>query len=110
MKVLIDINGKQFKIALNSIIEIEKIKNKVGSTCIIGNVLAVFNNNNTEIGMPYVINCKVTFLICDLIKKSKIRIIKFKRRKHYMRHIGHRQHVSRIKVISINYNLGRVYG
>jgi len=104
MIAFIDIKGKQFKVKPNSIIEVEKIKKSIGDEFIINKVLAVYDKNNIKLGKPYVTECKIKSSVFSLEKNNKISIIKFKRRKQHIKHLGHRQWKTKIKIIAIQYN------
>jgi large subunit ribosomal protein L21 len=93
--------GKQYKVAEGETLKLEKIDNELGSSVEFNEVLMVINGEDVKIGTPYLKNAKVIGEIVDHGRDDKIDIIKFRRRKHYMKHQGHRQHFTAIKISKI---------
>ena len=65
------------------------------------NVLLYVDGDKVEVGQPYLDNVKVTAEIKDVVKAEKISILRFRRRKHSMRKIGHRAKHSEIEIKNI---------
>jgi len=100
---IIKTGGKQYKVAEGDKIKIEKIKNKKGSKIIIKEILLISDNDKLKIGKPYIKDAKVDTKIIDHGKREKIKIIKFKPKKRYKRHAGHRQNYTEIEIKEVNY-------
>lgn len=100
---VIKTGGKQYKIAEGDKIKIEKIEDKKGSKINIEEVLLISDNDKLKIGKPHIKDAKIDAKIIDHGKREKIRIIKFKPKKRYKRHAGHRQNYTEIEVKEINY-------
>jgi large subunit ribosomal protein L21 len=60
------------------------------------------SDNETKNGQPYVESGKVTAEVISQGRHKKIKIIKFKRRKHHMKQMGHRQYFTEIQVTGIS--------
>jgi large subunit ribosomal protein L21 len=60
------------------------------------------SDNETKIGQPYVESGKVIAEVISQGRHKKIKIIKFKRRKHHMKQMGHRQYFTEIQVTGIS--------
>ena len=66
------------------------------------NVLLFFDGKNTFIGTPVLNFVSVVFEVVKHIKDKKVITLKFRRRKHYMKKIGHRQRYTLLKVLFID--------
>ena len=98
------IGGKQYKIKENDVIRIEKINALVGDVVEFNNVLMIVDKeSNVIIGTPNISNVKISGEVNEQGRGEKIHIIKFRRRKHYMRHQGHRQYYTEVKINSIQH-------
>ena len=58
--------------------------------------------DDVKIGQPYIKNAKVVAEVVEEVKGEKVSILRFRRRKHSMRKIGHRQRYTQIKIKEIN--------
>ena len=65
-------------------------------------VLMVANGDDIKIGAPFLAGSKVTATVQAHGRGEKIRIIKFRRRKHYRRTQGHRQDYTELKITGIS--------
>ncbi len=101
MYAIIETGGKQYKVAPGEIVQIEKIEQEVGSTIVFDKVLLVADGERIRIGTPLLDDAKVNGEVVDQVKGDKITIIKFRRRKHYMRKQGHRQLYTMVKINTV---------
>ena len=81
---------------------IEKLEAEEGSTVEFDQVLLVGSGADVQVGKPLVAGAKVTATVEKHGKGDKVRIVKFRRRKHYKREKTHRQHYTLIKVTGIS--------
>jgi len=102
MYAVIVTGGKQYKVAEGDLLKVEKIEQPTGQNINFDNVLLVADGDDVKIGNPYVNGAKVEAEIIEQGRHAKIRIIKFRRRKHYMRRQGHRQWFTKIKINKIS--------
>lgn len=93
--------GKQYRVKEGQYLHLAKIEQETGSTVTFDQVLLVGEGDSVKVGAPLVTGCKVTGVIEEQGREDKIRIIKLKRRKHYMKHIGHRQWYTRVRITAI---------
>ena len=77
------------------------IDDDIGKKITFDNVMLYVDGDNVEVGQPYLDNVKVTAEIKDIVKADKISILRFRRRKHSMRKIGHRAKHSQIEIKNI---------
>ena len=94
--------GKQYRVATGDTLEVEKIEAEKGATIELDQVLMVGEGEAVKIGAPYLESGKVTARVLDHGRADKVKIIKFRRRKHHMKHMGHRQYFTRIEITGIN--------
>jgi large subunit ribosomal protein L21 len=93
--------GKQYRAVTGDILKIEKLDAEKGATVELDQVLMVGEGEDVKIGSPYLKGGKVTATIVEHGRGEKIRILKFKRRKHHMKRMGHRQDFTRIEITGI---------
>mgnify|MGYP001473040233 FL=1 len=95
---IIETGGKQYKVSASKILEIEKLKAKVGETIKFKNVLLLNDNKTTEIGSPSVNGATVEAKLLDNVKDRTVLIFHKRRRKHSRKKNGHRQRQSKIQI------------
>jgi large subunit ribosomal protein L21 len=93
--------GKQYRAVTGDILKIEKLNAEKGATVELDQVLMVGEGEDVKVGSPYLKGGKVTATIVEHGRGEKIRILKFKRRKHHMKRMGHRQDFTRIEITGI---------
>ena len=92
-------NGcQQYKVTEGDSIKVDLISSPEGSSVQFDNVLMAFDDKNAMISGS---DIKVTGTIQKHGRYKKIRVVKFKRRKHYMRSHGHQQDYTELKIESI---------
>jgi len=101
MYAVIATGGKQYKVAVNEVVKIEELDAQVGANVEFDQVLMITDGSKTDIGTPYLANAKVTGEIVEEGRGEKICIIKFRRRKHFMKRAGHRQNFTAVKITAI---------
>ena len=94
--------GKQYRATTGDMITVEKIEAEKGATVELDQVLMVGEGEDVKIGAPYLEGGKVTARVVDHGRGDKVKIIKFKRRKHHMKHMGHRQYFTRLEITGID--------
>lgn len=102
MYAIFETGGKQYRAAAGDTLEVEKIDADKGATVELDRVLMVGQGEDVKIGTPFLEGGKVTARIVEHGRGEKIRIIKFKRRKHHMKRAGHRQYFTRIEITGID--------
>ena len=97
MFAVIKTGGKQYKVAKDDVIIVEKLDADVGSTVTFDDVLAV----GEKIGAPSVAGAKVSATVVKQTRDYTVLVFKKKRRHGYRRKNGHRQHISIVKITDI---------
>ena len=93
--------GKQYKVAEGEYLKIEKLEVATGESVTFDRVLLVANGDDVNIGAPVVAGAKVVAEVISQGRHDKVRIIKFRRRKHHMKRQGHRQWFTEVKITGI---------
>ena len=101
MYAVIETGGKQHKVEKGMILSVDLLKDDVGKKITFDNVLLYVDGDKVEVGQPYLSNVKVTAEVKDTVKGEKISILRFRRRKHGMRKIGHRSKFTQIEIKNI---------
>ena len=101
MYAVIETGGKQYRVTEGQSIKVEKLDGEAGSNIDLDKVLMVADGENIKVGAPYVQGGKVTATIKSHGRGKKIHIIKFRRRKHYQKEQGHRQHYTELQITGI---------
>ena len=94
--------GKQHRVTEGEVIKLERLTAEPGEEVVFDKVLIVADGDAVTVGQPYVDGGKVTAEVLGHDRNKKIRIIKFKRRKDYMRRQGHRQWFTQLKITGIS--------
>lgn len=101
MYAVITSGGKQYRVMEGQTLKLEKLPAEVGSTIDFKEVLMVANGDDIKLGKPFIDGSKVTASVVSHGRGKKIHIIKFKRRKHHMKRMGHRQDYTEVKIEKI---------
>ena len=102
MYAVIQSGGKQHRVSEGLVLKLEKINNETGASIDFDKILMVADGENISIGKPYVDGAKVSAEIVSHGRIKKVKIIKFKRRKHQMKQMGHRQWYTEVKITAIS--------
>jgi large subunit ribosomal protein L21 len=94
--------GKQHRVSEGDVVKLEKLTAEPGEEVVFDRVLMVSNGDDVSVGEPYVAGGEVKAEALRTDRGRKVRIIKFKRRKDFMRRQGHRQWFTEVKITAIN--------
>lgn len=101
MFAVIKTGGKQYKVAANDLVRIEKIAGETGETVTFENVLMVGSDADVTLGAPLVDGALVAGEVVEQFRDKKVIIFKKKRRQHYRRKNGHRQELTLVRITEI---------
>jgi large subunit ribosomal protein L21 len=101
MFAVIATGGKQYRVQKGSVLRIEKLPEAAGAAVEFDRVLLLGEGADVKVGKPYIEGGKVTATVQSHGQGDKVRIVKFRRRKHYKREKCHRQEYTEIKVTEI---------
>ncbi|MED5523537.1 50S ribosomal protein L21 [Gallaecimonas pentaromativorans] len=102
MYAVIQSGGKQHRVAEGEVIRLEKLDLEAGATVEFDKVLMVANGDDVKVGAPYVDGGKVVAEVVAHGRGEKVKIVKFRRRKHHRKQMGHRQWFTEIKITGIS--------
>ena len=101
MYAIVEIAGKQFKVAKDQYIYAPKMDGEAGASVSFENVLLVDNGGSVQVGAPTVSGAVVSGKILEHVKGDKVIVFKKKRRKGYAKKNGHRQQFTKVQIESI---------
>ena len=102
MYAIIKTGGKQYKVAPNDVILVEKLACEKGSAIELDQVLLVGDEKSQTFGAPLVTGASVSATVLEQARGDKIIVFKKKRRKNYRRKAGHRQDLTALRIIDIS--------
>lgn len=101
MYAIFESGGKQHRVVEGETLKLEKIEVATGDTIEFDKVYLVAKGEEISIGAPVVAGAKVIAEVVSHGRADKVKIIKFKRRKHSMKRQGHRQWFTEVKITGI---------
>jgi len=101
MFAVVKTGGKQYRVAKDDVIRVEKLEAEAGDTVLLNEVLMISDENGAQTGTPMLEGAVVEAEVVEQTRNKKIIIFKKKRRQNYRRKRGHRQHITVLKVIDI---------
>ena len=93
--------GKQYRAAPGDVVRVEKLDAENGASVELDEVLMVADGGDIRVGSPTIDGGRITAEVVGHGRGDKVRIIKFRRRKHHMKRMGHRQHYTELKITGI---------
>lgn len=102
MYAVIQSGGKQHRVKKGQVVRLEKIDLEKGATIDFDKVLMVGEGEDLALGAPYLDSAKVSGEVVEQGRGKKIKIVKFKRRKHSRKQMGHRQWFTEVKITNIS--------
>ena len=106
MYAIIKTGGKQYRVQAGDKLRIEKVPQNVGDEVIIEDVLMTVNEDgegrDVAVGNPFLKGVTVKAKVIDEGRSDKVKILKFKRRQHSMKSMGHRQSYTEVQIDSIS--------
>jgi large subunit ribosomal protein L21 len=101
MYAVIRTGGKQYKVAKNDVISVEKLGGEPGSSVTLDEVLMVGDGEASTAGTPIVAGAAVTATVVEQTRGEKIIVFKKRRRHNYRRKNGHRQLLTVLRITDI---------
>ena len=102
MYAVIKTGGKQYRVAKDEIIAVEKLAGEAGASLDLGEVLMLSDDKGTTIGSPLVEGASVSAEVVEQTRGDKIIVFKKIRRKNYRRKKGHQQNLTLLRITDIN--------
>ena len=102
MYAVIKTGGKQYRVKVGDVLKFEELCAEVGSSVDFTEVLMIADGDKITCGTPMISKASVQAQVMEHGRHKKIRIIKFRRRKHHMKQMGHRQNFTQVKITAIS--------
>lgn len=107
MYAVIKTGGKQYRVAEGQTLKVEKLEVEAGASVEFDTVMMIADGEQVTVGAPYIAGARVTATVKSQGRGPKVRIIKFRRRKHYFKTQGHRQSYTELKIAGISGLVGQ---
>ena len=101
MYAIVRAGGKQYRVEKGQVLYLERLEAGAGETVTLGEVLLVSTEDGTRVGAPLLDKAQVTATVVEQGRDSKVRVFKYKKRKHYRRTRGHRQSYTALRIDAI---------
>jgi len=101
---VIKTGGKQYKVREGDTLKIEKMAANAGESVEFNEVLLLVQGESIHVGKPRIEGSKVVATIQSQGRGDKVKVIKFRRRKHYRKQMGHRQYYTEVKITGLFLN------
>ena len=101
MFAVIKTGGKQYKVAKDDIVVVEKLEGEAGASVALDSVLMLGDDKSVTTGAPFVEGASVAAEVVEQTRGDKVIVFKKQRRQNYRRKNGHRQDLTVIKVTDI---------
>lgn len=102
MYAIFESGGKQHKVVEGEVLRLEKLEAAAGDQVSFDKVLLINDGKKLTVGAPYVADGSVSAEVVEQGRGEKVRIIKFRRRKHHEKQMGHRQSYTEVKITGIS--------
>jgi large subunit ribosomal protein L21 len=101
MEAVIATGGKQYRVAPGQVIKVERLGQPAGTSVEFDRVLLVNDGGQVTVEPKALTSARVTGEVVSEKKSAKVLVVKFKRRKNYRRHRGHRQTLTAVRITKI---------
>ncbi|MHC1481251.1 50S ribosomal protein L21 [Frateuria aurantia] len=98
---VIKTGGKQYRVQQGDVLRVELLTAEEGASIQFDQVLLVGTGESVTVGAPLVAGATVTATVRKHGRADKVRIVKFRRRKHFRKQQGHRQHFTEVEITGI---------
>jgi large subunit ribosomal protein L21 len=101
MFAIIKTGGRQYRVQVGDVLSVGRLPAGSGKTALFDRVLLIADDKETLIGTPLIEKAAVRAAVIEDFKDEKIIVFKKKRRKQYRRTRGHRQELTRVRILNI---------
>jgi large subunit ribosomal protein L21 len=98
---IIRTGGKQYRVEKGVVVRVERLEGAVGSTVTLEDVLLLGGEGEARVGSPRLEGASVVGTVVEQDRDAKIRVFKYKKRKHYRRTRGHRQSFTAVRIDAV---------
>jgi len=101
MYAVVVTGGKQYRVMQGETLRVELLDAEPGAAVVFDQVLLVCDGDSILVGQPTVSGATVNATVKSHGRADKIKIVKFRRRKHHRKQMGHRQHFTEVEITGI---------
>lgn len=101
MYAIVRTGGKQYRVEPGEVVRFEKLGAAVGEAVRLDEVLLVSFEAGAKVGSPLVSGAEVRGTVVEQDRDDKLRVFKYKKRKHYRRTRGHRQAFTAVRIDTV---------
>ena len=101
MYAIIRTGGKQYRVQKGDVVRVERLAGTVGATVTLEDVLLVGGEGEPRVGSPRIEGATVVGTVVEQDRDAKVRVFKYKKRKHYRRTRGHRQSYTAVRIDAV---------
>ena len=101
MYAIIRTGGKQYRVNPGDVVRVERLEGEVGSTVTLEDVLLVAGDGEARVGSPRLDGASVVGTVVGQDRDAKVRVFKYKKRKHFRRTRGHRQSFTAVRIDAV---------
>ena len=98
MYAIVRTGGKQYRVEAGDVVRFERLAGKNGAKVTLDDVLLLSGEGGVRVGTPKVDGAKVQGTVVEQGRGDKVRVFKYKKRKHYRRTRGHRQSFTSVRI------------
>ncbi len=102
MYAVVKTGGKQYRVSEGDKLRVESLVAGEGDSITLNEILMVGEGENVTIGSPMVANASVSATVLSHGRGKKVHIMKFRRRKHHRKQMGHRQNYTELEITGIS--------
>ncbi len=101
MYAIIRTGGKQYRVKPGDVVRVERLQGEPGAQVTLGDVLLVAGEGEPRVGNPVLAGVSVVGTVVEQDRGTKVRVFKYKKRKHYRRTRGHRQAFTAVRIDAV---------
>jgi large subunit ribosomal protein L21 len=101
MYAVIKTGGKQYRVREGDTLRVEKLVAEAGAKVEFDQILMIGEGDEVKVGTPFLSGSQVSATVISQGRAKKIKVVKFRRRKHYLRQKGHRQSFTEVEITKI---------
>ncbi len=104
---VIETGGKQYRVQEGNVLNVELVDAEAGQEITFDNVLAISDGKKLSVGTPNVSGAKVSAEVLEHFRGPKLVVFKRKRRKGYKKKLGHRQELTKVRIVGVGSGSGK---
>ena len=98
MYAIVRASGRQYRVEPGTVVRFDAMEAPVGTEITLDDVLLVGDGNGAQVGAPRVASASVVGTVVGQDRAAKVKVFKYKKRKHYRKTRGHRQLFTAVRI------------